>query len=85
VEVILLPQAQEDVEYWKKSGNKQVEQKITNLIKAIVESPFTGIGNPETLKHELVGKWSRRINKEHRIVYEVEGEKIIIHQLRFHY
>jgi len=85
VEVILLPLAQEDVEYWKKSGNKQVEQKITNLIKAIVESPFTGIGNPEALKHELVGKWSRRINKEHRIVYEVEGEKIIIHQLRFHY
>ena len=85
MEVILLPQAQEDVEYWKKSGNKQVEQKITNLIKAIVESPFTGIGNPEALKHELVGKWSRRINKEHRIVYEVEGEKIIIHQLRFHY
>ena len=75
----------EDVEYWKKSGNKQVEQKITNLIKAIVESPFTGIGNPEALKHELVGKWSRRINKEHRIVYEVQGEKIIIHQLRFHY
>ena len=85
MEVILLPQAMEDVEYWKKSGNKQVEQKITNLIKAIVESPFTGIGNPEALKHELVGKWSRRINKEHRIVYEVQGEKIIIHQLRFHY
>ena len=85
MEVILLPQAMEDVEYWKKSGNKQVEQKITNLIKAIVVSPFTGIGNPEALKHELVGKWSRRINKEHRIVYEVQGEKIIIHQLRFHY
>ena len=85
MEVILLPQAMEDVEYWKKSGNKQVEQKITNLIKAIVESPFTGIGNPEALKHELVGKWSRRINKEHRIVYEVQGDKIIIHQLRFHY
>jgi Txe/YoeB family toxin of Txe-Axe toxin-antitoxin module len=48
VEVILLPQAMEDVEYWKKSGKKQVEQKITDLIKAIVESPFTGIGNPET-------------------------------------
>ena len=46
----------EDVEYWKKSGKKQVEQKITDLIKAIVESPLTGIGNPEALKHELVGK-----------------------------
>ena len=85
MEVILLPQALEDVAFWKKSGNKQVEQKITSLLKAIVESPYEGIGSPEALKHSLTGKWSRRINKEHRIVYEVLGNKVIIHQLRFHY
>jgi len=85
VEIIFLPQALEDLAFWKKSGNKQVQQKITLLIEAIVENPFEGIGSPEALKHELIGKWSRRINREHRLVYEVENNVLHIYQLRFHY
>ena len=80
-----MPQALEDLAYWKKSGNKQVQQKITALIKSIVNTPFEGIGSPEALKHQLLGKWSRRINKEHRLVYDVENDSINIYQLRFHY
>ena len=80
-----MPQALEDLAYWKKSGNTQVQQKITSLIKAIIENPFEGIGSPEALKHELIGKWSRRITREHRLVYDADENKIHIYQLRFHY
>jgi len=52
------------------------QKKIEKLISAIIESPYSGIGKPEALKHALAGKWSRRINKEHRIIYEVEGNMI---------
>ena len=64
MEIIFLSPALEDLAFWKKSGNKQVQQKITLLIEAIVENPFEGIGSPEALKHELIGKWSRRITHE---------------------
>ena len=85
MEIIFLPQALEDLTFWKKSGNKQVQQKITLLIEAIIAHPSEGIGSTEVLKHELTGKWSRRINKEHRHVYEVENNVLHIYQLRFHY
>lgn len=73
--------------YWKKSGNLKIQKKITLLILAIQESYFTGIGKPEPLKHNLSGLWSRRINKEHRLVYEINetNNKIIIHSLKGHY
>lgn len=74
-----------DLDFWKKSGNTSVQKKIEKLISAIRESPYSGIGKPEVLKHALSGKWSRRINREHRIVYEVEGDLIKIHSLRGHY
>ena len=80
-----MPQALEDIAFWKKSGKVQVQQKITSLINAIIEKPYEGIGSPEPLKHELTGKWSRRINKEHRIVYDVTENTITVYQLRFHY
>ena len=63
--------ALEDLSFWKDSGNLAVQTKIANLISAIKLSPYTGIGKPEALKHNLSGKWSRRINKEHRIVYSI--------------
>lgn len=69
--------AQRDLEFWKKSGNKIIIKKISQLIKAIQENPYTGIGKPEALKHELGGKWSRRIDKEHRLVYEIIDENTI--------
>jgi len=78
-------QAQNDLMFWKKSGNKAVQKKISQLVQAILEDPFTGIGKPEALKYELTGKWSRRINNEHRIVYLVTDEVIYIESLKGHY
>ena len=78
-------QAKEDLDYWKKSGNASILKKIRKLIEAIMQRPFEGIGKPEALKYNLTGCWSRRINKEHRIVYEVFDNKIIVHSLKGHY
>jgi toxin YoeB len=71
MEVGYSAKALEDIVYWKKSGNKKIQQKIATLISSIEETPFTGIGSPEALKYNLTGLWSRRINQEHRLVYEV--------------
>lgn len=79
MEIIYTPRAAEDLKYWKKSGNKIIQNKIVKLLDAIQESPFEGIGKPEPLKHNLSGAWSRRITREHRLVYEVnENNEIII-------
>lgn len=85
IKVIYLPRAQADLLYWKKSGNKGIQQRISKLIESILGSPFEGIGKPEALKHDYTGWWSRRINDEHRLVYRVDGPKITIAQMRFHY
>jgi toxin YoeB len=86
MEIIFLPEALEDLKFWKKSGDKPIQNKIKNLIIAIQENPTEGIGKPEQLKHNLSGSWSRRINKEHRIVYEIkENDTIEIQSLRGHY
>ncbi len=74
-----------DIEFFKKAGNKAVLNKINSLIEEILKSPFRGTGKPEQLKHDLVGFWSRRINREHRLVYEVTEQKIIILSLKGHY
>ena len=78
-------QADADFNYFKKSGNQQIIKKIKELLKAIAEEPFKGIGQPEPLKHHLSGTWSRRINLEHRSVYEIEGETVYILSLKGHY
>ncbi len=71
--------------YWQVT-DKQLLKRINELIKAIQRDPFQGIGKPEPLKFEFVGKWSRRINEEHRLVYEVKHEReLIIFQCRYHY
>jgi toxin YoeB len=89
VEVIYSEKAQKDREFWKKSGNKAIMNKITALIKDIQLHPFEGIGKPEPLKYELSGKWSRRINQEHRIIYKITEENTIeildILSLKGHY
>ncbi len=74
-----------DLKFWKKSGNKAIQKKIENLIRAILENPYEGIGKPEALKHEMSGKWSRRINEEHRIIYEIADEILYIYSLKGHY
>ena len=73
-----------DYLHWQKS-DKKIHQKINELIKSCDRTPFSGIGKPEPLKGNLSGYWSRRINKEHRLVYKVENEIITIIQCRFHY
>ncbi|MCD0464228.1 Txe/YoeB family addiction module toxin [Flavobacterium sp. ENC] len=89
MEVIYSEKAQKDREFWKKSGNKAIMNKITALIEDMQLHPFEGIGKPEPLKHELSGKWSRRINQEHRIIYKVTEEDTIeildILSLKGHY
>ena len=69
---------------WRESDAKMLS-KIVSLITDIATSPFVGIGKPEPLKHNLKGRWSRRINDEHRIVYEVNDITILIISCRYHY
>lgn len=83
MEIIFLPDADDDLKYWVQSGNKVVLKKISSLVKSIQDTPFEGLGKPEGLKHNLSGLWSRRINQEHRLVYE--DDKIFIHSLKGHY
>lgn len=77
--------ANEDLAFWRKSGNKQVQKKISELLQNIQETPFEGIGKPEGLKHQHTGKWSRRITNEHRLVYKVTESQIQILSMRGHY
>jgi len=81
--------AKADLDFWVKSGNKGILKKIYSLIEDIQLHPYEGIGKPEELKHQLSGRWSRRINKEHRIIYKVTEENKIeildILSLKGHY
>ncbi len=78
------PAAFEDLAWWIEK-DRRTALRIVKLIQAVQREPFTGIGKPEPLKHELAGCWSRRINDEHRLVYEVRQEKIRILACRYHY
>ena len=84
MKLIFAEKAWEDYLYWLKT-DKKILNRINLLIKNINRDPFEGIGKPEPLKHALSGYWSRRINDEHRIVYKVQAEFILIAQLRYHY
>jgi toxin YoeB len=84
VNLIFSENAWQDYLYWQKTDRKLV-QRINALIREIRRTPFEGIGKPEPLKHALSGYWSRRITDEHRLVYRVEGDSILIAQLRYHY
>lgn len=77
--------ATEDYQYWKKTNNAKIIDKIKSLLHNIVDTPFKGIGQPEVLKYNLAGYWSRRITREHRIVYKVDTDVIYVIQLRGHY
>ena len=82
--LILEKHATEDFEFWAKNDLKTLK-RIAELFLAINKDPFQGIGKPEPLKNELKGYWSRRINEEHRIVYTVTNDSIIIISCRSHY
>jgi toxin YoeB len=74
MEIEFFGPAIDDFEYWRTSGNLAVQKKINQLLTSMLKTPFEGLGKPEALKHNLSGKWSRRINSQHRIVYEVVGD-----------
>jgi len=77
--------AKEDIAAHKMAGNKAVLNKLLILLEELTEHPFTGTGKPEPLKHNLSGMWSRRINREHRLVYEVEEDTVFIYSAKEHY
>ncbi len=85
MQIELTDEAQEHLLFWRKTRNSIILQKISKLTDAIIETPFDGIGKPEALKYTLTGKWSRRINKEHRYIYSIENETLIIFSLKGHY
>ena len=84
MKLIFSENAWEEYLYWQ-GADKKVSKRINILIRDIQRVPYEGIGKPEPLKHALSGYWSRRINDEHRIVYKVEENSVMIAQLRYHY
>lgn len=78
------PMAFEDLAWWVEKDRKKA-LRIIKLIQGVQKEPFQGIGKPEPLKHELSGCWSRRIDGEHRLVYQVQENKVRILSCRYHY
>ncbi len=76
--------AWEDYTSWL-TEDKKMLKKINELIKDIQRTPFAGRGKPEPLKYELSGFWSRRIDREHRLVYQISGDEILIYSCKYHY
>ena len=83
-ELHFMPKAWRDLGWWIQNDLKAVG-KIHNLLETICRNPFSGVGQPEPLKADYAGYWSRRINRAHRIVYKVEDKRIIVHSLYGHY
>jgi len=82
--IVFSKNAWEDYTYWQ-TVDKKMLRKINSIIKDIQRSPYGGIGKPEPLKFDLAGLWSRRIDLEHRLVYKVEGNDLLIYTCRYHY
>lgn len=70
--------AKRDLAEHRKSGDKQIAKRLTRIFEELAETPYKGIGNPEPLKYEWSGYWSREINKKHRIVYSVNDETVTV-------
>ncbi len=84
MKLIFSQDAWDDYLHWQKT-DRRLLNRVNLLIREVLRSPFEGIGKPEPLKHGLAGYWSRRINDEHRLVYKVEGESVMIAQCGYHY
>lgn len=85
MEIIFTDVAKRDLDDWRKEGNSKILQKIRTLLENIIQTPFSGLGKPEPLKHQFTGKWSRRITQADRLVYSIEGTIIYIHSAKGHY
>jgi toxin YoeB len=84
VRVVFDPLAWEDYLHWQ-ANDRKLLAKLNRLIKECRRTPFGGTGKPEPLRGDLAGFWSRRIDGEHRLVYRVDGEDLLIAQCRYHY
>lgn len=82
--IIFSKNAWDDYVSWQKEDKKTL-RKINELIKDIQRPPFEGLGKPEPLKYDLTGYWSRRIDLEHRLVYQYRDNELLIYSCRFHY
>ena len=85
MEVAYSAKALDDIEYWKKSGNVKIKDRIATLIEDIKLHPFSGIGKPEPLKDQLAGKWSGTIDHGNRIIYALKDEYLFVYSLKGHY
>jgi len=84
MKIVFADRGWEDFTYWVENDRK-IAARIVRLIKDIEREPFDGLGKPEPLRHDLTGFWSRRITDEHRLVYSVDKERVLIAQARYHY
>lgn len=84
MKLIFSEHAWDDYQYWVETDRKMLK-RVNRLIQEIVRNPFSGSGKPEPLKHGLSGYWSRRLDDEHRIVYRMSEDAVLIAQLRYHY
>ena len=84
MKIVFADRGWEDFTYWVETDRKMAA-RIIRLIKDIEREPFEGLGKPEPLRHDLTGFWSRRITDEHRLVYAVDKERMLIAQARYHY
>ena len=82
--VVFTPHGWDDYTHWQ-TTDRNILKRINRLIDDARRDPFTGIGKPEQLRHALSGTWSRRITEEHRLVYLVDDDDLVILQARFHY
>lgn len=83
-QAVFQPEFLEDLEYWVQTDRKMA-LRLIKMVREILRDPFEGIGKPEPLKYEFSGAWSRRLNKEHRIVYLVSNDRIDFLKARYHY
>ena len=82
--LVFTPNGWQDYMFWQ-SSDRATLKRINRLLDDIVRDPFSGIGKPDQLRHALAGAWSRRIDEEHRLVYLVDGDDVVILQARYHY
>ena len=84
MKLVFSEKAWEDYLHWQNTDRKML-RRVNALIKEVQRAPFEGIGKPEPLRHALAGYWSRRIDGEHRMVYKIESDSMLLAQLRYHY
>ena len=82
--LVFVRQGWEDYQYWQRE-DRSIVKRINRLIEDTLRDPASGIGKPEPLRYGVAGAWSRRITEEHRLVYLVRGDDVVILQARYHY